>query len=143
VRLILSKEIAGPAIEPAANHSLGNIVPALQHPLLDPGQRHIDCSYEEIEQVNSVAFPLEPLNEAQAGATRERCLKAKGNPTLREEVNFAENKSSGRTAAASGEKGDIPCAIRSALMEFLQLAYLGRNFRAKLVLPTPFGPAMI
>jgi hypothetical protein len=46
-----------------------------------------------------------------------------------------------RTAAASGEKGEIPSAIRSALMKFLQSVYLGRNVRANVVLPTPFGPA--
>jgi len=48
-----------------------------------------------------------------------------------------------RTAAASGEKGDIPCAIKSALMKFLQSAYFGRKVLAKVVLPTPFGPAMM
>jgi hypothetical protein len=48
-----------------------------------------------------------------------------------------------RKAAASGEKGETPAAMRSALMKFLQSAKCGRNSRAKVVLPTPFGPAMI
>jgi hypothetical protein len=48
-----------------------------------------------------------------------------------------------RTAADSGEKGEIPSAIRSAFMKFLQSAYLGRNVRANVVFQAPFGPAMM
>src|SRR5690242_13215281 len=45
-------------------------------------------------------------------------------------------------AAASGKNGDIPFAIKSALVKFSQSAYLGRNVVANVVLPTPLGPAM-
>ena len=46
-------------------------------------------------------------------------------------------------AAASGAKGDSPAAIKSALMNVGQLASLGKNSRAKVVLPAPLGPAMM
>ena len=43
----------------------------------------------------------------------------------------------------SGAKGDNPAAIKSAFTKFGQSASLGRNSRAKVVFPAPFGPAMI
>jgi hypothetical protein len=46
-------------------------------------------------------------------------------------------------AANSGAKGDNPAAIKSALTKNGQPASLGKNSRAKVVLPAPFGPAMI
>src|ERR1041384_6534936 len=48
-----------------------------------------------------------------------------------------------RIAADSGENGASPAAIKSALMKVGQSASLGRNCRAKVVLPAPFGPAMM
>jgi hypothetical protein len=45
-------------------------------------------------------------------------------------------------AAFSGAKGDSPAAIRSALTNTGQAASLGRNSRAKVDLPAPFGPAI-
>ncbi len=46
-------------------------------------------------------------------------------------------------AACSGVKGDNPSAIRSALTKKGQSASLTRNYLANVVLPAPFGPAMI
>ena len=46
-------------------------------------------------------------------------------------------------AAVSGAKGANPAAIKSALIKIGQLASFGRYSQAKVVLPAPFGPAMI
>ena len=42
-----------------------------------------------------------------------------------------------------GCSGFNPAAIKSALMKFGQLDSFGRNSKAKVVFPAPFGPAMI
>ena len=46
-------------------------------------------------------------------------------------------------AAFSGLNGDMPAAIKSALINLGQSASFGRNVRAKVVLPAPLGPAII
>jgi hypothetical protein len=46
-------------------------------------------------------------------------------------------------AAVCGEKGEIPAAIRSALINQGQSASNGKKVLAKVVLPAPFGPAMM
>lgn len=46
-------------------------------------------------------------------------------------------------AASSGAKGDRPAAIRSAFTKLGNSASIGKNSRAKVVLPAPFGPAMM
>jgi hypothetical protein len=43
----------------------------------------------------------------------------------------------------SGAKGDNPAAIKSALIKLIQCATVGRYSKAKVVLPAPFGPAII
>ena len=48
-----------------------------------------------------------------------------------------------RTIAREGENGESPSAIRSALTKRGQPASLGRYSLAKVVLPAPFGPAMM
>src|SRR5260221_4027633 len=48
-----------------------------------------------------------------------------------------------RIAEASGANGERPLAIRSALTKTGQSASLGKNSRANVVLPAPFGPARI
>jgi hypothetical protein len=46
-----------------------------------------------------------------------------------------------RKAAGSGSNGEKPAAIRSAFTKTGSPASAGRNSRAKVVLPAPFGPA--
>ena len=46
-------------------------------------------------------------------------------------------------AKDEGLKGASPSAIRSALTNTGQSASKGKNSRAKVVLPAPFGPAII
>ena len=43
----------------------------------------------------------------------------------------------------SGAKGDNPAAIKSAFTKLGKSASVGKNSRAKVVLPEPFGPAMM
>ena len=45
--------------------------------------------------------------------------------------------------AVSGANGARPAAIKSAFTKIGQLASLGKYSRAKVVLPAPFGPAMM
>ena len=45
--------------------------------------------------------------------------------------------------AVSGANGAKPAAIKSAFTKIGQLASLGKYSRAKVVLPAPFGPAMM
>ena len=46
-------------------------------------------------------------------------------------------------AANSGRRGESPAASRSALTKWTTPASRGRNSRANVVLPAPFGPAMM
>lgn len=46
-------------------------------------------------------------------------------------------------ATVSGAKGEMPWAIKSALMNDGQLASSGRNSLANVVFPAPLGPAMM
>src|SRR5258708_38531601 len=46
-------------------------------------------------------------------------------------------------AAASGSKGEGPAAMRSAFTKTGSPASNGRNSRANVVFPAPFGPAMM
>src|SRR6478736_7478132 len=48
-----------------------------------------------------------------------------------------------RIATASGLNGESPAAMRSAFTNAGHSASSGRNSRAKVVLPAPFGPAMM
>ncbi len=52
-------------------------------------------------------------------------------------------KRSALNAAIAGSKGESPSAIRSTLINLGQSASFGRNSRAKVVLPAPFGPSRI
>jgi hypothetical protein len=47
-----------------------------------------------------------------------------------------------RLAASSGRSGESPDAIRSAFTKWITPASRGRNSRANVVFPAPFGPAM-
>jgi hypothetical protein len=44
-------------------------------------------------------------------------------------------------ASASGEKGEIPMAIKSAFTKYRQSVKRGKNSPAKVDLPAPLGPA--
>ena len=80
------------------------------------------------------------FEQTQITSTREGRFEGKGNTPFGEGVDFAEvTVLPARMAAVSGENGDIPCAIKSALTKFVQFARLGRTSRAKVVLPAPFG----
>jgi hypothetical protein len=50
-----------------------------------------------------------------------RCARSK-NTSHWKEVHDSSNGDGWRSRSASGEKGEIPCAVRSALMNFLQSA---------------------
>ena len=54
---------------------------------------------------------------------------------------YSSNNLPACIAAASGENGERPPAMRSALTNCLHRAYFGRNLRAKVVFPEPLGPA--
>jgi hypothetical protein len=90
-----------------------------------------------------VSLLLEPPNQAQIASARQRRLEGKGDSAPRKNSISLRTSLPARTAAASGENGDIPLAIKSALMKFWQFAYQGRNLLANVVLPTPFGPAIM
>src|SRR5690606_28606321 len=68
---------------------------------------------------------------------------AKSSPRLAHRSISCSISRPARIAAVSGANGARPAAIRSALMKRGTLASAGRNDCAKVVLPAPFGPAMM
>lgn len=109
---------------------------ALQHPLLDSGQRYFDTGDRQEAQVNLVPVCFEFLYQCQIASTGERGFEGEGSSALRKELNL---QSTGSDSCSLRRKREIPSAMRSALTKFLQFAYFGRNLRANVVLPIPFG----
>ena len=82
-----------------------------------------------VRSIGAYVRPLNVLSKAKLvrAATRTRHL-------------VSSNRAAG-TAIASGRNGDSPAASESALRN-CSMPTAGKNSRAKVVLPAPFGPPM-
>ena len=69
--------------------------------------------------------------------------KAKSSRAAANRSNSVRNKRRALSAARSGFNGDRPAANKSAFTKRTTPASFGKNSRAKVVLPAPFGPAMM
>ncbi len=64
------------------------------------------------------------LSKEMVGKTNSYLLESERGSTRGEQFDFSQYKSPGSNSADSAAKRDIPCAIKSALIKFWQLAYL-------------------
>ncbi len=116
----------------------------LQNPSSDPREGQLDARQPQVKNVNFKPALLESANHIQMASTEKRGLETKVISMPCKRFHFFEHQPPpARNAAVSGEKGDSPCVIRSAFTKFGQSAYFGRNSRANVVLPAPFGAAMM
>ena len=77
------------------------------------------------------------LQAAQGG------FQSKGCPLLGQTIQPESSKRPAARVANSGCNGDNPDAIRSAFTNIRMPLSFVRNFRANVVFPAPFGPAMM
>ena len=95
------------------------------------------------KQVQRVSLAFHPLQQPGIRPSGQRRLKSEICAAIGERADLFEHSLPARIAARSGANGDNPIAIRSAFTKFGHRTYSGKNIRAKVVLPDPFGPAMI
>lgn len=89
--------------------------------------------------VNAIAVRLMEISQARMETATYDVFR----DSVSAHVYALGNNRPARIAAVAGRTGDKPTAIRSALTKAGQSASLGRYSSAKVVLPAPFGPAMI
>ena len=87
--------------------------------------------------------PLSTVSNDRDERAHSACSRRRSSGVLwRGDRALSKKRRRATNAASSGLKGERPPAIRSALTKWITLASLGRNSRANVVLPAPFGPAM-
>ena len=82
-------------------------------------------------------FLLRDLNRLRYNLPESFVSKAKSTPWFANWWICSRTSLPAFIAAAPGEKGESPCAIRSALIKWGHFMYSGRNLTANVVLPDP------
>ena len=72
----------------------------------------------------------------------QRALEGEVQARFGEAIQLCQEEAPGCQRSQFRSQRGKPTAIRSALTKWITLASLGRNSRANVVLPAPFGPAM-
>src|SRR5207302_6610167 len=116
------QEVSNRAVKSTAHHSFRHVVATAHDPGFHSGQREFDGWNPQEEKVDFISQLLEAANHAQVAPARKSRLKAEALAVFYRELNLFEHQPPGGKAAASGLNGDTPCAIKSALMKFLQSA---------------------
>lgn len=79
-------------------------------------------------KVHRVTTFLQTTNHAPITPSRQCCLEAEACAACCVALNFFEHSAPGRKAAASGENGDLPCAIKSESMKFFVVRIVRQEF---------------
>ena len=140
---IESLEIRATRREATADHLVGDVMAALSNAAGDARDRSVRIRQREEEQCDVPARIASCDDAPEVGTAGERRLEGEVSARAMQPSISSSITRPARTAAAFGANGDRPAAIRSALTKRGQCASSGRKARAKVVLPAPFGPAMI
>lgn len=139
----MNKKVRNRAGESAPYYSFGHVMATSRNPFSYSRQCELGAGNPEIEKMDGIVTILQLASYMEMGSSRKRCLNPKSASCFISSSISVSISLPARNATLSGEKGDKPAAIMSALMKFRQSAYFGRNSRANVVFPAPFGPAIM